>query len=226
MPGGDVDLEAKLRRWVEAGLLSPEQATRISEAEARDEEPAPAARGRVSLAGEALGYVGAAFVVGYSNRDAQPTSSASAQFNQCWDGKTVARGTRCSTDYDSKVLFWAFGIDKDLVNVLDPRIAKAAHDMFRKATADPAFLQMLERIGMDAFYMAGEEHAKWRREAAESFQRALSIDPNNVEAMISLGDLYKLEGLITRAQTCYEDALKISPENQQAKSRLQAIKKR
>ncbi len=58
---------------------------------------------------------GAAFVVGYSNRDAQPTSSASAQFNQCWDGKTVARGTRCSTDYDAKVLFWAFGVDKDLV---------------------------------------------------------------------------------------------------------------
>jgi hypothetical protein len=58
---------------------------------------------------------GAAFVVGYSNRDAQPTSSASAQFNRCWDGKTVARGTRCSTDYDAKVLFWAFGVDKDLV---------------------------------------------------------------------------------------------------------------
>ncbi len=71
-----------------------------------------------------------------------------------------------------------------------------------------------------------ERNPKWRRDAAESFQMALSIDPNNVEAMISLGDLYKSEGMISRAQTCYEDVLKIAGENQQAKSRLQALKKR
>ena len=35
-----------------------------------------------------------------------------------------------------------------------------------------------------------ERNPRWRRDAAESFQMALSIDPNNVEAMISLGDLY------------------------------------
>jgi TolA-binding protein len=70
-----------------------------------------------------------------------------------------------------------------------------------------------------------ERNPKWRREAAESFQRALSIDPDNVEAMISLGDLYKSEGMISRAQTCYEDVLKIAPENQQAHSRLQGLKK-
>ena len=71
-----------------------------------------------------------------------------------------------------------------------------------------------------------ERNPKWRRDAAESFQMALSIDPNNVEAMISLGDLYKSEGMISRAQVCYEDVLKIAPENQQAKSRLTALKKR
>lgn len=71
-----------------------------------------------------------------------------------------------------------------------------------------------------------ERNPNWRREAAESFQMALSVDPNNVEALISLGDLYKTEGMISRAQTCYEDALKIAPENQQAKSRLSALKKR
>jgi tetratricopeptide (TPR) repeat protein len=70
-----------------------------------------------------------------------------------------------------------------------------------------------------------ERNPRWRRDAAESFQMALSIDPNNVEAMISLGDLYKSEGMISRAQTCYEDVLKITPENQQAKSRLQGLKK-
>ena len=81
----------------------------------------------------------------------------------------------------------------------------------------------------DAWHLLGacqERNPKWRRDAAESFQRALSIDPNNVDALISLGDLYKSEGLVSRAQTCYEDALKISPENQQAESRLKAIRKR
>jgi tetratricopeptide (TPR) repeat protein len=81
----------------------------------------------------------------------------------------------------------------------------------------------------EAWHLLGscqERNPKWRREAAESFQMALSIDPNNVETMISLGDLYKSEGMISRAQTCYEDVLKISAENQQAKSRLQGLKKR
>jgi len=81
----------------------------------------------------------------------------------------------------------------------------------------------------DAWALLGacqERNPRWRRDAAESYQMALSIDPNNVEAMISLGDLYKAQGMVSRAQTCYEDVLKISSENQQAKSRLTALKKR
>jgi tetratricopeptide (TPR) repeat protein len=74
-----------------------------------------------------------------------------------------------------------------------------------------------------AWYILGqcqERNPKWRREAAESYQKALSIDPNNVDALISLGDLYKSEGLASRAQACYEDALKINKESPEAKSRL------
>lgn len=71
-----------------------------------------------------------------------------------------------------------------------------------------------------------ERNPRWRREAAESFQKALAVDPNNTDALISLGDLYRAEGLTTRAQTCYEDVLKISPDNEQAKGRLAALKKR
>lgn len=81
----------------------------------------------------------------------------------------------------------------------------------------------------EAWYLLGscqERNPKWRREAAESFQQALSIDPNHLDALISLGDLYRSEGLTSRAQSCYEDVLKIAPENQQAKSRLAALKKR
>ena len=80
-----------------------------------------------------------------------------------------------------------------------------------------------------AWYLLGtcqERNPKWLRDAAESFQMALSIYPNFIDAMISLGDLYTQQGLISRAQACYEDVLKISPENQQAKSRVQGLKKR
>ncbi|HEX7678616.1 MAG TPA: tetratricopeptide repeat protein, partial [Thermoanaerobaculia bacterium] len=80
----------------------------------------------------------------------------------------------------------------------------------------------------EAWHLLGacqERNPKWRREAAESFQRALSLDPNSVEALISLGDLYRTEGLTSRAQGCYEDVLKISADHAQAKSRLAAIKK-
>lgn len=80
-----------------------------------------------------------------------------------------------------------------------------------------------------AWYLLGacqERNPKWLRDAAESYQRALAIDPNMVDALISLGDLYRSEGLTSRAQSCYEDVLKIAAENQEAKRRLQALKKR
>jgi len=80
-----------------------------------------------------------------------------------------------------------------------------------------------------AWYLLGscqERNPKWLREAAESFQQALSVDPNFIDAMISLGDLYRAQGLTSRAQSCYEDVLRISAENQQATSRLQALRKK
>ncbi|HEY6137453.1 MAG TPA: tetratricopeptide repeat protein [Thermoanaerobaculia bacterium] len=80
-----------------------------------------------------------------------------------------------------------------------------------------------------AWFLLGscqERNPKWHRAAAESYQRALAIDPNFVDALISLGDLYRSDGLTSRAQACYDDVLKISPDNQEAKRRLQALKKR
>ena len=80
-----------------------------------------------------------------------------------------------------------------------------------------------------AWFLLGscqERNPKWRRQASESYQRALAIDPNFVDALISLGDLYRSEGLTSRAQSCYEDVLKIAPENQEAKRRLQGLKGR
>ena len=81
----------------------------------------------------------------------------------------------------------------------------------------------------EAWHLLGSCQArnpKWHRDSAENFQRSLSLDPNSVHTLISLGDLYRSEGLTARAQACYEDALKIAPENGEAKSRLATITKR
>lgn len=81
----------------------------------------------------------------------------------------------------------------------------------------------------NAWFLLGscqERNPKWLREAAVSFQRALSVDPTMVEALVSLGDLYHAQGLASRAQNCYEDVLRIDPVNQQATSRLAALKKK
>jgi tetratricopeptide (TPR) repeat protein len=80
----------------------------------------------------------------------------------------------------------------------------------------------------EAWHLLGacqERNPKWRRDSAESFQRSLSLDPNSVTTLISLGDLYRGEGLTARAQSCYEDALKIAPENMEAQGRLAGLKK-
>ncbi len=81
----------------------------------------------------------------------------------------------------------------------------------------------------EAWYLLGtclEQNPKWRREAVEAFQHALALDPNMVDALLSLGDLYKSQGMPARAIACYEDALQIDPENAMAKTRLKNVKRR
>ncbi|MGA7616974.1 MAG: tetratricopeptide repeat protein [Thermoanaerobaculia bacterium] len=78
-----------------------------------------------------------------------------------------------------------------------------------------------------AWYLLGscqERNPNWHREAVESYQKALTIDPNDTDVLISLGDLYRHQGLVVRAEACYDDVLKIDADNPQAKSRLQELK--
>ena len=71
-----------------------------------------------------------------------------------------------------------------------------------------------------------ERNPKWTREAIESYQHALSVDPQNVDALIALGDLYKAQGMVSRALSCYEDVLKVAPDNAEASSRRSELKRR
>lgn len=81
----------------------------------------------------------------------------------------------------------------------------------------------------EAWFVLGtclEQNPKWRREAVEAFQRALALDPNMIDALLSLGDLYKGSGMTARAIACYEDALQIDPEHAMAKTRMKNVKRK
>jgi tripartite-type tricarboxylate transporter receptor subunit TctC len=54
---------------------------------------------------------------------------------------------------------------------MDPRVVRVVHDTFRKALSDTTFVQTLDRVGMEVYYMAGDEYTKWRRETA-AFEKA------------------------------------------------------
>ncbi|HEY5611012.1 MAG TPA: tetratricopeptide repeat protein, partial [Thermoanaerobaculia bacterium] len=78
----------------------------------------------------------------------------------------------------------------------------------------------------DAWLLLGlcqEKNPKWRRDAVECFMKAISLNPNHIDAMIALGDLYRNEKLYARALAFYEDALQIDSENARAKQRVKAL---
>ncbi len=80
----------------------------------------------------------------------------------------------------------------------------------------------------EIFHLLGmnqKNNPNWRRAAADSFHRALSLDPNRIDTMIALGDLYLEQGMTARARNFYEDVLKINPEDELAKSRLKRAEK-
>jgi tetratricopeptide (TPR) repeat protein len=70
-----------------------------------------------------------------------------------------------------------------------------------------------------------EKNPKWRYQAVDSYQKALAINPNHVDALIALGDIFQSQGMVVRAENCYLDAVKTDPENVKAKGRLKSLKK-
>jgi tetratricopeptide (TPR) repeat protein len=68
-----------------------------------------------------------------------------------------------------------------------------------------------------------ERNPQWRRDAATNYLKALAVDPIYVEAMISLGNLYRAEGLASRAVHFFEEALTIQPDHPIAIKRLSEL---
>jgi tripartite-type tricarboxylate transporter receptor subunit TctC len=64
---------------------------------------------------------------------------------------------------------WGIGGPKGM----DPAVVKILHDAFRRAMDDPAVAKALERQGMEKYYMAGADYAKWVQRVADEEKRAV-----------------------------------------------------
>ncbi|MFQ6038679.1 MAG: DUF4388 domain-containing protein [Candidatus Aminicenantales bacterium] len=64
----------------------------------------------------------------------------------------------------------------------------------------------------------------YRKEAEQSFLRAINLEPWNAEAFVGLGLLYKEEGLHVRARKQFEKALQVDPDHRIARRELREAK--
>jgi tripartite-type tricarboxylate transporter receptor subunit TctC len=64
---------------------------------------------------------------------------------------------------------WGIGGPKGM----DPKVVRILHDAFKRAAEEPAYLKMLDRVGMEPYYMAGDDYAKWARRAYDDEKRAV-----------------------------------------------------
>ena len=67
------------------------------------------------------------------------------------------------------------------------------------------------------------KNSKWRREAEEHFLKAIEIDQFKAEYSAGLGNLYKEVGMAKRAQTQFNRALQLEPDNQTALEGLSSL---
>jgi TolA-binding protein len=110
---------------------------------------------------------------------------------------------------------------------------RKADELFLKGDYHTAIVLLEQTVkfepnNADAWHLLGmnqRNNPNWRRNAADSFHRALSIDPSRLETMIALGDLYFEQKMPSRARNFYEEALRTDPESDLVKSRLKKVAK-
>jgi tripartite-type tricarboxylate transporter receptor subunit TctC len=51
---------------------------------------------------------------------------------------------------------------------MDPKVARALHDAFRKGMEDPTHLQAMEKFDQDLLYMSSDDYAKFARDSFEA----------------------------------------------------------
>lgn len=66
---------------------------------------------------------------------------------------------------------------------------------------------------------------RWQRQAEEAYQRAIELDPFNVELYVALGTFYRDQGMEIRARKMFEKAVEILPSHAVAVKELKALRR-
>lgn len=92
-----------------------------------------------------------------------------------------------------------------------------------------SYTQAIEEDGNNAIYYSNRAAAyaklNMKDNGIEDCKTAIKIDPNFVKAFIRLGDFY-YEDDVMNAKKYYEQAIKIEPTNEMAKSKLKSCEKK
>lgn len=127
---------------------------------------------------------------------------------------------------------------ESVTNISPEALAKMAEDYYRKAlkaheggdyVSATQFLKSATQISPKVakyWRQLGASMARnpqWRKEAEESFQNAIQLEPKNQENHLGLGYLYKTSGLKLRARKHFQAVLEMDPYNEIAARELNEI---
>ena len=117
-------------------------------------------------------------------------------------------------------------------------VAKVAEDYFQRAQKSYSsrnyfeavqFLRSATQIAPTVpkywrhLGVALSKNDQWRKEAEDSFQRAVDLEPDNAENHLYLAFLYRNSALKLRAKRCFMKVLELDPSNDVAKAQIAEI---
>jgi curved DNA-binding protein CbpA len=73
--------------------------------------------------------------------------------------------------------------------------------------------------------LALAKNPHWLKEAEEHLQKAIRLDQFDVEAHVSLGEIYEKTGMETRAKKMYQKAYELDPNNEEAREKVHGKKR-
>jgi len=116
--------------------------------------------------------------------------------------------------------------------------AKVAEDYYQRAQKSYSsrnffeavqFLRSATQIAPDVpkywrhLGIALSKNDQWRKEAEDSFQRAVDLEPDNAENHLYLAFLYRNSALRLRAKRCFMKVLEIDPKNDVARDQIAQV---
>jgi curved DNA-binding protein CbpA len=117
-------------------------------------------------------------------------------------------------------------------------VAKVAEDYFQRAQKSYSSRNFFEAVQFlrSATQIAPEvakywrhlgislsKNDQWRKEAEDSFQRAVDLEPRNSENYLYLAFLYRNSNLRLRARRCFSKVIELDPKNDVASEQIAQI---